>query len=546
MFRGKWLAIVSLAMFAVLALLGPGRASAQDAVLATPDVGEPEAALATVTIVVVNQSGSPVGNASIALSRGSDWAEIGTTGVEGTYVFSGLEPGTYSGYVTADGYGQGDIASFDLASGDLIRIDVTLPPPPPGAIQFTITDESGAAIPGAGINLYDTNNNQFYAGKTSDSAGMALFGGLKASSYYAIVDANGYDRNIADNIHVEYGSTTDVTIKLGKTPPATTGTISVNVFVGNHYPVRNAPITLYGKTYEERSTGEIGFTVFGNVEPGIYTIQVDSEFGIRTLGPIEITAGQDLNLVIDYSQPPQGNNGTVIFQTYTDENYPHPLANVQVTLTGTDTTYSQRMVSDGEGTLVFRDVPPGDYEFEALALDANNNPYDGRTGNFGVDPGSTVVEWMRFRVSPAPGTASLAVTVTDEHDQPIRNAAVSVEGPLGTVSLVTGSWGIAFATELPPSDLTVRASAEGYADSDPVTVTTQIGKVALVTIHLSPAQEPPTPEPTPTEQPGGVVVTKLPSTGGGPGVPESPTMIALLLAFVAVIAVVSSAWLKRR
>ncbi|MGH2548597.1 MAG: carboxypeptidase-like regulatory domain-containing protein, partial [Thermomicrobiales bacterium] len=133
--------------------------------------------LAEITVVVTNEAGDLVNGATISLTRNADPAIVGTTAAGGNFVFTGLHAGTYVGSVTAAGYGVAQIASFALANGDEIRLDVTIPPPPPGAIQFTVTDAQGKPIPTAGIELYDDNDNQFDEGKMVDSSGKALFDG---------------------------------------------------------------------------------------------------------------------------------------------------------------------------------------------------------------------------------------------------------------------------------------------------------------------------------------------------------------------------------
>jgi hypothetical protein len=501
--------------------------------------------LAEITVAVTNEAGDPVNGATISLIRNNDPAIVGTTGAGGNFVFTGLHAGTYTGSVTATGYGVAEIASFALANGDEIRIDVTMPPPPPGAIQFTVTDAQGKPIPTAGIELYDDNDNQFSDGSGVDSAGVALFGGLKASSYLAIINAEGYEQGFIDNISVNHGQTRHIHVTLQKSPPPTTGSITVNILYNGRISLTSISVSLYGKTMGSQQTQQEGIAVFSDVQPGVYAIKADGqELGNRTVGPLTIVAGQSLHQVIDLAEAPQGNNGTVIVYTDTEQPYPNPLGNVQVTITRYDNGYTQTLKSDGQGTLIFTDVPPGYYIAQALALDANNEPYDGPGTNFHLDGGGVVVKTFYIRGSPAPGTASLAVTVTDQQGQPISGADVSVESALGPDVFQADSSGVALATNLPPGDLTVRASAAGYEVSDPVDVTVAVDTRDSLTIRLTAVQAP-IPEPT-SESPNGLTVVQLPSTGVGGGAPGSSVAIALMLMLVAGLALAASVRLKRR
>jgi hypothetical protein len=504
--------------------------------------------LAELTVVVTNQSGAPVAGADIALSLNGEVPVAGTTFDDGAFVFTGLAVGSYTGSVTAPGYGQADLDPFNLENGDVLRIDVVLPPPPPGKVQFIVTGANGEALSGARIVLFDQNDNQFSASHKTDSSGKALFDGLKPSEYFATIDVDGYYRGIPQNIKVLNGQTTNVPVSLEKEPPPTTGTISVRVVIGSETVIGEGTVTLYGKTSVSQPLQNEGLAIFGNVEAGVYAIKVDmGEFGSKTIGPVQLTAGQDLAEVIDIGEPSPDNTGTAIIETYTLENYPRPLANVHVTITGDNTGYSKTLISDDQGTVVFLDIPPDHYALEAVAYDANNKPYAGEFGNFSVGAGNVVEQTLNIGNEPAPGTASLVISVTDEQGLPISGASVSVESAIDTVQLQTGPSGYAFASNVPPGTVTVSASAVGYADSAPVTGNAPEGTSTDIAIVLAPIQAPtPEPTPAPAQTPAAPVVVQLPSTGAGSGSASVPATMALALLLAAVVVLAGFAGLMRR
>ncbi|MGH2549972.1 MAG: MSCRAMM family protein, partial [Thermomicrobiales bacterium] len=371
------------------------------------------------------------------------------------------------------------------------------------------------------------------------------FDGLKPSSYLALVNADGYVQGFIDKITVQHGQTRNIHVTLQKTPPPTTGTITVNVMVDGRPILGPVTVNLYGRTTESQEIDRGGLVVFGNVQPGVYAIKVVSPIlGSKSVGPLTIVAGQDLEQVVDLTQASPSNNGTVIVYTNTQEQYPRALANVRVTITGDAHGYTQTLQSDTQGTLIFTDVPPDYYLVEAVPLDANNEPYGEMTSNFELDAGGVVVKEFEIRGSPAPGTASLAVTVTDQQGQPISGADVSVESPLGPDVFQTDSSGVALATDLPPGELTVSASAAGYEVSDSVEVTVAVDTRDSLTIRLSPVQAP-IPEPSP-ESSNGPHVVRLPSTGVGVVAPGPSAVIAVLLMIAAGLALAASVRLKRR
>jgi protocatechuate 3,4-dioxygenase beta subunit len=525
------------------------------------EVAEPTVTLlplAEVTIKVTNQGGSPVTGATISLATGNS-SISGTTSKEGSFVFKDLAAGPYGGSVIAPGYGHATIKQFELKDGDRVQIDVVLPPPPPGSIQLTVTDDKGVPLPNAHIDLYPTNDNQTRFEQGTDSTGKALFNGLKAGEYYALIYVKGYDGTFADNITVEPGRTTYVLIKTAKLPPPTTGTFSVRVVLGSEPVNGEGSVSIYGKTslsmpLNKDGDGDgNGQVIFTGVQPGVYAIKVDTQdLGSKTIGPIQVAAGQELDEVIDLSKPSPGSTGTVIIETFSQEEYPRPVANVAVTIRADNFNYDKTLVTDAQGVVIFLDAPADHYSLDGIAYDANNKPYDGPGGNFRLAAGDVVEQTLHIDNAPAPGTALLAIAVTDEQGAPISGASVSVESAIDTVQLQTGPSGYAFASDLPPGTVTVRASAAGYADGAPMTISAQAGATTEITIQLSPVQGPapePTPEPGQTPAPGPTpaapVVVQLPSTGAGSGSASVPATMALALVLAVVVVLAGFARLTR-
>lgn len=98
--------------------------------------------------------------------------------------------------------------------------------PTSGAIQGTVTDQSGAAVPGAQITITNTSTN-ISRTVTSDSAGFYNSGSLNAGSYAIGITAPGFQSlksNVAVNVNVVSGgnfklsvgqSSTTVTVEAG-------------------------------------------------------------------------------------------------------------------------------------------------------------------------------------------------------------------------------------------------------------------------------------------------------------------------------------------
>jgi hypothetical protein len=477
-----------------------------------------------VEVFVTDEKGAVINGATVSLQRGNEPPLTGTTAVQGDVIFSELPPGSYSGTVKRSGYGDVAIPSFDVALGDELRIEIKMPPPPPGAVRITITDPQGVPLRNVEVELYAKEDNQFYRKVYTDSAGQVLIGGLKAQVYYAEVGLYSYVPSGTGEFSLTPGTTVEKRLHLSKFSPNTPGFINISVsFAGT--PIVGARVFIYGPSSFISPTDYRGQITRAEMHPGLYVLRVTFSGGQRTFGPYRLDPGEALNVNIDLSKLPSGDTGTAIILTFTDAYPPGPRANVRVTLTGTTTSFTQTLVSDRDGAPVFRNLPPGDYSVDALALDDAGIPTAQLSGTVTVHPGVEVALLLQFKTNPDPGTASLSVLVVDDENQPIAGADVSVVSAFDAGDVRTGRSGYAFATGLPPGDFAVNATADGYWPSEPVTVTAEVDKQTSLTIQLSRVNDGETPTPVPGT--GGVV--QLPSTGGGTTGSTSPALAILVL-----------------
>ncbi len=84
------------------------------------------------------------------------------------------------------------------------------------SIQGTVTDTSGAVVPGATLTLTDIENNQKQV-QTSDAQGVYTFNALPPDTFTLVVDAKGFQQKVIANLHVipEQPNSVDVQLTVG-------------------------------------------------------------------------------------------------------------------------------------------------------------------------------------------------------------------------------------------------------------------------------------------------------------------------------------------
>ncbi len=93
-----------------------------------------------------------------------------------------------------------------------------------GQILGTITDPSGAVIPGASIALMETNTNVAREGETNES-GLYVFPNLDPGLYQVEVASEGFSTSVRGDVDLQPNSTVRVDLEL--TPGAVTETVTV-------------------------------------------------------------------------------------------------------------------------------------------------------------------------------------------------------------------------------------------------------------------------------------------------------------------------------
>jgi hypothetical protein len=93
-----------------------------------------------------------------------------------------------------------------------------------GSVSGTITDASGAVIPGAKVTLVDAGTNLTFT-RTTSSGGVYTFTPIKVGRYSLKVDAPGFQSVLRENIHVDVSQSLGINLSLK--PGSETETVTV-------------------------------------------------------------------------------------------------------------------------------------------------------------------------------------------------------------------------------------------------------------------------------------------------------------------------------
>lgn len=126
-----------------------------------------------------------------------------------------------------------------------------------GSIQGTVTDPSGAVVPGATITAVNTANNQTTTRKTT-SAGFYNLSPLAAGNYTVTVEEKGFQRLTQENITVNALETVSLSLKLK------VGTQEQSVTVTAAPPMLNTTNATIGSTMENNVYSALPIVMNGN------------------------------------------------------------------------------------------------------------------------------------------------------------------------------------------------------------------------------------------------------------------------------------------
>ncbi|MDZ7729950.1 MAG: carboxypeptidase-like regulatory domain-containing protein [Natrialbaceae archaeon] len=401
----------------------------------------------TITGTVLDDDGTPVANATVALSNTST-----TTGAAGSYTL-GVAFGNYTVTAEKTGY-DNDTATVTVnATTTPVTQNFTLVAQN-GSISGTATDQDGTALGSVTVTIDSTGQSAM-----TDANGTYTLANVSPGTYNLTASLANYSDATATNVAVGPGEdVTDVNVTLVAQNGSISGTITD---ADTGAAIDNASVTL--ETGQTATTGATGAYTITNVVPGTYNLTADhADYAPNTTS---VTVGPNGSVTADLALTAQ--NGTIT-GTVTDADTGATIENATVTLeTG------QSATTDATGAYTIANVVPGTYN-----LTADHANYTANTTSVTVGPNETVTQ----DVALSPQNGSIAGTVVDQDGQPLTGATVAITAT-GQSATTDGS-GAYTISNVAPGSYNLTASLAGY-DGDSVSNVTVSPAEAVTNVSFT-------------------------------------------------------------
>jgi hypothetical protein len=253
-----------------------------------------------------NDTGAPLSGATVRLyNQGGYFVGLTTTAADGTYLFGGLNDGTYYLSTTADGmiselyddvscpfyaycYPSYDGTPITVSGGVTAGIDLALTPG--GEISGAVTDASTGDPLDAYVALYSSTGS-FLDSLYTGADGVYVFSELPPGKYYVRASDSGYQAELYDDIPCPSGCTvttgTQVAISGGTIASGTdfaldrlgaiAGTLTEE---GTGDPIAGQRVTVYDGSgnYEGQAYTQSGGTYqFSSLQAGSYFVRTATD-----------------------------------------------------------------------------------------------------------------------------------------------------------------------------------------------------------------------------------------------------------------------------
>ncbi|MFS0766942.1 carboxypeptidase regulatory-like domain-containing protein [Peribacillus phoenicis] len=404
---------------------------------------------------VTNPEGSaPIPSASViirALSPAGPIIATTLTDSNGFYQVTGLAPGSYSVIFSgAPSFGS-EIATVGLDPGETEAVNATLAALP-GAVQGQLTDEAGAGIPGALVQLFDLQGALVRRVQT-DVNGNYLITGFTAGSYILSVIQQNFQSATA-GFAVQPGQSTEVNFTLLASPGSISGVVRDAVTT---QPVPGAVVQLY----PSQSLVPIAFAVtdqqgsytFNGLEPGSYLVTA-AEFNYSSASAgATVVSNQQTQAALFLQPNPASLSGIV-----TDA-FGTPINNASVKALDQNETVIGFAETGPDGTYFIGNLPSGNF---TLVVSAEN--FQSVLSGVTLATGEQRTE-VNFALAANPG--SITGSVTGAFGNPVTGGVVTVRiagaGDIIIATAVTDPDGQYTIGNLPPGSYTVTVTAQGFA-----------------------------------------------------------------------------------
>jgi hypothetical protein len=363
-------------------------------------------ATSTIQGVVHDPSANPLAGATITVSGPT--AESTTSGLDGSYAFTDLAPGTYTVDFSATD------PTFVAPATATVNITVagsssTLNAAFLAGAQITGTVKDPNANPASGVAV--TATGPVSAVATTNGSGAYSLVGLSPGSYSLTFHLDGYiDPAPVTVTVVDYGTTVaapDVAL-IGPS------TVSGTVTDANSAPVAGATVSIDGPSFAQSTTAIDGTFSFGGLAVGDYILTVSQPGFVDATSTVSVTTpGSTVPANVTLSKASK-------VDVFVGDTHAFPVAGAAVTVTSVADGSTLTGSTDGTGHAIIDGLVPGDYTATSTA----NGYFTAAPVPFTVVAFDTTYPVDVPLLSPA----SVSGIVSDPNGAPLAGATVSIEG----------------------------------------------------------------------------------------------------------------------
>lgn len=363
----------------------------------------------------------PIGGADVIIREASPTGPIVWSGrsqissdplIDGTFLTTGLNPGTYIVFVSAEGYASAQLGAI-ITSRQTTPLTFNLSPTQ-FTVSGTITDGVLVGLPDTLVRIVDIDGNVVGITQTSGIQGQEGFYSISGipEGFYTVTAINVNYQPGASTVFV--GADTTVNLTLGNNPVSLSGVVfdrtSSIPLVGATVEIFNADTSLLVRRTLSTVAGQY---LAEGLAPGNYRITTfypNYELGLNQL---VLPAFQNTTLNIPLNSNPGSLSGTITG--------PENGANISVVITNTNLeiikTTSSPTGTPGVSEYQFNELPAGNYN-----LVVSSDGFITEVIPITILPGTPSV----VNVTLDPNPVSLTVNVTDNILTPLENVSVTV------------------------------------------------------------------------------------------------------------------------
>lgn len=431
------------------------------------------AADATISGVVTSQSsGNPISGASIDLIKGSQNVIASTTtAVDGSYSFTGVNPGQYSVRATAAGF-QTQIVGAKANNNQTTTVNFQLLSNP-GTLSGQVLD-AVTSLPISGAMIRVSQNDFLIATTTTDLNGNYTIIGLDPGSYTVVALANSYQDAIEGAV-IQGGQTTILNFSLDSNPGSVSGHVSAS---NTGLPIAGAivEITFNSRVIESTQTDLSGNYTFSGLAPDSYVVEAHADNFQTKESTVVVQSNQ--TSIVNFSLDPFPG---ILTGSVTDANTSLPIAGAAV-LVFSNNQLIDEALTDPSGNYTIDDLPPGSYQVLAIVrnyqmkiLPATIQSSQTTTLNFSLETNPSTLQ----------GQVTNALT-----GQPIPRAfeILFQNGSFEDISFSNNNGSYIFST-LSPGDYSLTVAARGFYPQS-ISFSIGTGEVKILNVALIPNSPP--------------------------------------------------------